>query len=104
MNTIDIERLRQIIKEEASSLNEASKSKERSVHAAHAAVVSRAADLLDAIAEFKQDATIASVNAITPIMSQLEAVLTKMTTHPGSYVDQVKKEPKKVSLKAVKSG
>lgn len=102
MTTINVNKLRQIIKEEAEALNELSK--EQSVHAAHAAVVSRAADLLDAIADFKKDATIASVNAITPIMSQLEAVLQKMTTSPGAYVDKPKMEPKRVSLKAVKSG
>lgn len=94
---ININQLRRIIKEEL-ALAEAVD------HKSINSVVGVASKLLAAVEAFKEKAPPAAINAVTPHLSELEKNLENMVSSPGSYVPQPKKEPKKVSLKAVKSG
>jgi hypothetical protein len=71
-------------------------------HASIAAITGGAAKLLASIEKFKEKASPAAVNALTPHLGNIEKVLEDMLNTPGSYVAKVKVEPKKVSLKAVK--
>jgi hypothetical protein len=66
-------------------------------------VVNVASKLLAAVEGFKEKAPPAAINAVTPHLGELEKVLENMVGSPGSYVPTPKKEPKKVSLKAVKA-
>jgi len=96
---INLQQLRRIIKEEleAATVNEVVD------HKSINSVVGVASKLLAAVEAFKEKAPPAAINAVTPHLSQLEKVLENMVSSPGSYVPQPKKEPKKVSLKAVKN-
>lgn len=95
---ISAKRVRKIINEELerAALNEAVD------HKSISAIISVASKLLGAIEGFKEKAPPAAINATTPHLSELEKVLENMVSTPGSYVPQPKKEPKKVTLKAVK--
>jgi len=93
---IGLLRLRHLINEETSQVTEAVD------HASAAAIVGGASNLLKAIEKFKEKASPAAVNALTPHLGNIEKVLEDMVNTPGSYVARVKVEPKKVSLKAVK--
>lgn len=98
MTTVKISKqvLQRIIREEAAALAEAVDHKNIN------SVVGIASKLLAAVEAFKEKAPAAAVNATTPHLSELEKVLENMVSSPGSYVPQLKKEPQKVSLKAVK--
>lgn len=97
MTQVKLKDLRQIVKEELTSLNEAAK--EQAIHAAKAAVSSAASKLLSAIEDFKESATPAAMSAAMPHLGELEKMLDHMTDAPGAYVVKPKAEPKKVSLK-----
>ncbi len=94
---INIKDLRRIIKEEVAALEEVVD------HAGISKVVQGASKLLAAVEAFKESAPPSAINAVTPHIDQLAIVLEDMVSTPGSYVAVVKKEPQKVSLKAVKS-
>lgn len=93
---ISFERLQQIIKEEVTALTEAVD------HKSISDVVGVASKLLSAVENFKAKAPAAAINALTPHLGEIEKMLENMLSSPGSYVPVVKKEPKRVSLKAVK--
>lgn len=120
---ISFDRLREIISEEMKTVNEAVD------HKAHTAVTSMAGKLLDArdkfsasidkiddaIHAFKESATPAMINAVTPNIDHvlkmtlditehlgvLESALETIVSTPGSYITSNK--PKVVSLKPTKS-
>jgi len=94
MSKISEQRLRQIIAEELRALSEDVD------HVAIKDVVGKAADLITAIKEFKEEASPAMMNALTPHLESVERALADMVSTPGSYVTAPKKEPKKVSLRA----
>lgn len=98
---LNIKDLRNIIKEELSGLNEAAK--EQAVHKAKAAISAAASDLLDAIDAFKEKASPHAMGAVVPHIDLLKKILDHMTDAPGAYVQAPRVEPKRVSLKAVKS-
>lgn len=93
---IGLLRLRQLIKEETKTIDEAVD------HKSINSIVAVASKLLAAVEGFKEKAPPAAVNAVTPHLSELEKVLENMLSSPGSYVAKPKIEPKTVSLKAVK--
>ena len=96
---INLQQLRQLIKEEiqAAELNEAVD------HKGRVALLSAVSKLMDAIDNFKEKATPAAVNAMTPHLGNVEKALEDMAERPGSYVPAPKKEPQKVTLKATKA-
>lgn len=94
---ISLKELRQLIQNE---LNEA---KEQPAHVAKAAVSGAAGDLMDAIDKFKEKATPAAMGAVTPLLDELRKILDHINDAPGAYIAKSKPEPKKVSLKPVKS-
>jgi len=94
---LNINDLRKIIKEELTNLNE------RVDHAGINKVVAGASKLLAAVEAFREGAPPSAINAVTPHLDELERVLENMVETPGSYVARPKVEPKKVTLKAVKS-
>ena len=98
VHKIGLLRLRYLIKEELSSVKEAVD------HKSISDIVAVASKLLAAVEGFKEKAPPAAVNAVTPHLGELEKVLENMLSNPGSYVARPKKEPKKVSLAAKKSG
>lgn len=89
--------LRRIVNEELALL------RERVDHVGINAVVSSASKLLAAIEAFEEAAPSSAINAVTPHLSELATALEDMVSTPGSYVPKPKIEPKKVSLKAVKT-
>lgn len=91
-------RLQQLIDEELRALVN-----ESIDHESASAVATSASKLLKAIAVFKEKATSAAINAVTPHVTELEKVLENMVNTPGAYVEPSKKEPQKVSLKRVKN-
>ena len=93
---ISLERLREIIKEEV-AINE------QVDHGGIRDIVISASKLLAAVEGFKEKASPSAINAVTPHLGALEKVLEDMVSSPGSYVVKPKAEPKKVSLKPVKS-
>lgn len=93
---ISLTQLRRLIREEAVALTE------EVDHKSINSVVGVASKLLAAVESFKEKAPPAAINAVTPHLSQLEKVLENMVSSPGSYVPRPKKEPQKVTLKAVK--
>lgn len=97
-HTISFERLQELIEEEKTRMSEAVD------HKSINSVVGVASKLLASVEAFKDKAPPAAINAVTPHLSELEKVLENMVSSPGSYVPVPKKEPKKVSLKAVKAG
>ncbi len=100
---ISEERLRKIVIEEFKAERERRKALKEAVdHKSINSVVTVASKLLAAVEVFKEKAPHAAVNATTPHLSELEKVLENMVSSPGSYVPTPKKEPQKVSLKAVK--
>lgn len=90
---ITLPQLRRLIREEA---------KAQAVHAARAAVSAAASKLLAAIEAFKDKATPAAINAVTPHLGELERALEQMNSTPDAYIVKPKAEPRVVSLKAVK--
>jgi hypothetical protein len=93
---IDEKRLRQIVNEELTALNEA-------VDHEGAAKVSRSASaLLKAVGKFKEAAGDGAVAAVSSHLVALEGTLENMVSAPTSYVPKVRQEPKRVSLRAVK--
>lgn len=95
---ISLKDLRRIVKEEVSTLHE------QVDHAAIKDVVTGAQKLLASVEAFKKTAPASAIHAVTPHIDELERVLEDMLSTPGSYVPRKKVEPKKVSLKPVKSG
>lgn len=93
---ITLPQLRRLIREEAAAMHEVVD------HKSINSVVGVASKLLAAVESFKEKAPPAAINAVTPHLSELEKVLENMVSSPGSYVPMPKKEPKRVSLKAVK--
>lgn len=93
-NKISRQRLRQIILEEITEAVD---------HKGINSVIGVASKLLSAIEAFKEKAPASAINAVTPHLGHLEKILENMTENPGSYVPRPKQEPKRVSLKAVKS-
>lgn len=95
---ISLSTLRHIINEELSQsiVNEAVD------HKSINSIVNVASKLLAAVESFKEKAPPAAINAVTPHITELEKMLENMVSSPGSYVLVPKKEPKKVSLKAIK--
>jgi len=92
-------RLREIIKEELAK----QQIDEAVDHASMSAVATSASKLLAAVESFKEKASAHAINAVTPGLAELEKTLENMVSNPGSYVMKPKVEPKKVSLRAVKS-
>lgn len=92
-------RLREIIKEELAK----QQIDEAVDHAGIKDVVNAASKLLGAVQSFKEKASAHAINAVTPGLGELEKTLENMVSNPSSYVVVPKKEPKKVSLRAVKS-
>jgi len=93
---ISLTKLREIIKDELANVNEVVD------HKSINSVVGVASKLLAAVEGFKEKAPPAAINAVTPHLGELEKVLENMLSSPGSYIPVQKKEPKMVSLKAVK--
>jgi hypothetical protein len=93
---ISYDRLQQIIKEEVTAVTEALD------HKGISDVVAVASKLLAALENFKAKAPGAAINAVTPHLGEMEKVLENMISTPGSYVAQLKKQPQKVTLKAMK--
>jgi hypothetical protein len=93
MPKISERQLRKIIAEELQAVNE------NVDHVAIKDVVSQAADMITALTEFKDEASPAMMNAVTPHLAGLEKALQDMISTPGSYVTAPKKEPKIVSLR-----
>lgn len=98
MTTVKIskERLQHIIRDEIAGLSESVD------HKSINSVVGVASKLLAAVEMFKEKAPPAAINAVTPHLAAIEKALENMVSTPGSYVPVPKKEPKRVSLKAVK--
>jgi hypothetical protein len=96
MSQISNQRLREIIIEEAKKIL----SEDAVDHVAVKDVVNKAADLITAIADFKEDASPGMMNALTPHLDSVEKALQNMVSTPGSYVSAPKKEPKVVSLRS----
>lgn len=94
---ISLDRLREIVKEELAVMNE------QVDHAAIKDVVTHASKFLAALEAFKKNAGPAAINGVTPHLMALEKTLEDMVSTPSSYVTKPKAEPKKVSLKAVKT-
>ncbi len=94
---ISLVRLKQLIGEELQKVTE------QVDHKSISDIVGVASKLLAAVEAFKEKAPPAAVNATTPHLAELERVLENMLSSPGSYVPRVKKEPKRVTLKATKS-
>lgn len=94
---LSVEKLRNIIKEELIIVNE------QVDHASIVNIVQGASKLLAAVEAFKEKASPAAINAVTPHLSVLEKTLEDMVSSPGSYVMKPKLEPKRVSLKAIKA-
>lgn len=93
---ISLTKLRKIINEELATISEVVD------HKSINSVVGVASKLLAAVEGFKEKAPPAAINAVTPHLGELEKVLENMLSAPASYVPVQKKEPKTVSLKAVK--
>lgn len=98
MSQLTRQRLNQIIAEEIRRLTEEAETPVD--HLAIKDVVTLAADLITAIAEFKEEASPAMVHALTPHLMNVESSLKDMVSTPGSYVSAPKKEPKVVSLRS----
>ena len=94
---IGLSRLRQLVKEELSKVDESVDHKNIN------SIVGVATKLLAAVEAFKEKAPPAAVNATTSHLGELERVLDDMASFPGSYVPKIRKEPKKVSLSAKKA-
>lgn len=89
--------LRRIIVEELSQL------REQVDHEGVRHVVTTASKLLKSLEQFKEkEPTPAMLNALTPCLDTMIGLLEAMISNPGSYVLQVKPEPKTVKLRAVK--
>ena len=97
MPQLSKKRLIEIIKEEVQRLSEANGNVD---HVAIKDVVSQAADMITAIAEFKEEASPAMIHALTPHLENVEKALKDMVSTPGSYVTSPKKEPRVVSLRS----
>lgn len=93
---ISLDRLREIVKEELSTVNE------QVDHAAIKDIVTHASKLLAAVETFKKNAGPSAINGVTPHIDALEKILEDMVSSPSSYVSKPKAELKKVSLRAVK--
>ncbi len=93
---ITVEKLVALIQDERSKMSESVD------HKGINSIVGVASKLLAAVEAFKEKAPHDAINAVTPYLSELEKVLENMVSSPGSYVPVPKKEPKRVSLKAVK--
>jgi hypothetical protein len=89
-------RLRKIIMEELSALNEAVD------HESAKKVVTLASKLLKVAEDFKSNATATMTNAVTPHIDSLISMLEKMVSSPATYADKPKVEPRRVKLRAVK--
>lgn len=97
---ISLVKVREIIREEleaARSVNEVVD------HNGIRDIVTIASKLLAAVEGFKDKASPAAINAVTPHLAEIEKTLENMMSSPGSYVATPKKEPQKVSLKPAKS-
>jgi len=95
---ISLVRLRQIIQSELAehTVNETVD------HNGIRDIVTIASDLLAAVEDFKENASPAAINAMTPHLGEIEKTLENMVSAPGSYVVVPKKEPQMVSLKPSK--
>lgn len=97
-NKINLKELRKIIESEIKTMSE------QVDHAKIKDVVSSASDLLEAISEFRESASGASLNAVTPHLDKLQQALEDMVSTPGSYVEKPKPTQKKVSLRPTNAG
>jgi hypothetical protein len=88
--------LRALVKDQLATMREAID------HVSISKVTSSASKLLKAIEDFKDGATPATVNALTPHLAMIERALEDMLSNPGSYVPVQKREPKVVSLRPQK--
>lgn len=95
---IDEKRLRQIVTEELTALNEAVD------HEAAAKVSRSASALLKAVEKFKEAAGDGATAAVQSHLVALEGTLENMVSAPTSYVPKVKQEPKRVQLRKVAEG
>lgn len=94
---LKLDDLRKIVKEELSTLREGVD------HEGATSVVTTAGKFMSAVEAFKSKMSSAQGNATNVHLAALERALEDMIQTPGSYVDKPKIEPKKVSLRAVKS-
>lgn len=100
--SINIDRLREIIKEEIAEKKKREKALSEGLdHKAISNVVSVASKLLAAVETFKEKAGPSATSAVTPHLGSLEKVLEDMMNTPASYVAKPKPELKRVSLRAV---
>lgn len=90
-------KVQEIIRQELSRLHE------KVDHEGVQTVVSCAGKLIKAIDDFNESCTPAQKHALAGALSQLNSSLEDMIETPGSYVEKQKVEPKKVSLRAVKT-
>ena len=95
---ISLPRLKEIIKDEVNR-----HLKEAVDHDDAASLAMSAAKLLKAIEAFKEKASPAATNAVTPHMAALETALDNIVSAPRSYVAQPKKEPQHVSMTSKKA-
>lgn len=96
MSTISEEKLRKMILEELEQMSE------QVDHEGVRKVVNGASKLLKALESFREDATGAMSNALTPHLDAMHKALEDMVSTPGSYVDKPKAQPKIVKLRSVK--
>lgn len=94
---INIKDVQRIVREELSSINE------QVDHASIKDIVTAASKLIDAVQQFRSTVPGPALNAVTPNLDQVAASLEDMLSNPGSYVPIKKAEPKKVSLRSVKT-
>jgi len=95
---ISLQKLQKIIREEIRQ-----RLGESTDHDDAASLAMSAAKLLKAIDAFKEKASPAATNAVTPHMSELEKALDNIVSSPRSYVSQPKKEPQHVTMQAKKA-
>lgn len=96
MKSIELKKLRQIIKEELAAINEVD-------HSGIRDVVNVASKFLSAVEQFEADAPEHLKGTLSPHLDNIRTALEDMVSTPGSYVAKVKAEPKMVSLRPVKT-
>ena len=91
--SISINKVKQIIKEELSKLNESED------HAAFKVVVNSSIDLLKALDTFEAKATESQKSAVSEIITNLRTHLTSMQKGADAYTDSQPNGPKRVVFK-----
>ena len=90
--TIDVDRFREMVREELAALREGAD------HASVHGVVSSASKLMGALEKFKESAPAEVTGALSDLLDPLEKRLDHMLDAPRAYVPKLRPEPKRVSL------